>query len=580
MKAGCNNRWVRLRIWIALLTTVAGFSVIIARLFSLQVLSHEELAKKAERQHQKVILLEPARGNIYDRAGRELAVSIDMVSIYGFISSIDNIPYTIKRLSSVLGKDERNFQKIIKERTREGKNFTWLVRKVPPSMAEKVKALKIKGIGFVTESQRFYPKKHLLAHVLGLSGLDNRGLEGVELQYERYLRGDRESFLIERDALGKAVLASSLDHLGSFQGYNVALTIDEVVQYISEKELEEAIERTGAKGGAVIVMNPKTGEILSLALRPVFNPNNIDVYQPEERRNRVITDIYEPGSTFKVITAAAALQEKLTRPEEIIDCENGVIRIAGGAIHDPFPQRLLTFQDVIAKSSNIGIVKIGSRIGKEKFYRYIRSFGFGERTEIDLPGESQGLLRRVDKWSGRSLSTISIGQEIAVTPLQLITAVSAIANGGWLVRPYVVSEIKNPAGKAIRKTSPEIVRRVISSETSRMMTRALTKVTEKGGTAEKAAIPGYTVAGKTGTAQKIDPKTRKYSKDSFVSSFIGYVPAEDPAIVVLVMLDEPKGVSWGGSVAAPVFKNIAVQVLNYMGVPSQKDDKPLILAMN
>ncbi len=580
MKKGREDRWVRFRIWVILLVTVAAFSAILTRLFYLQVLRHGELAQKAERQHQKSVLLEPARGNIYDRAGRELAVSIDMVSIYGMISSIDNIPYTIKRLSSALGKEERDLQNILKERTKEGKNFVWLARKMPPSITEKVKTMKIKGIGYVTEGQRFYPKKHLSANVLGIAGLDNRGLEGVELRYDKYLRGDRESLLIERDALGKVVFANTFNHFGPFQGHNVVLTIDEVIQYISEKGLEEAIERSGARGGVIIVMNPKTGEILSLALKPGFNPNNIDFYKPEDRRNKAITDIYEPGSTFKVITAAAALEEKLVRPDDIINCENGVIRVAGSAIHDPFPQSLLTFQDVIVKSSNVGVVKVGLRIGEERFHRYVRSFGFGERTGIDLPGESQGILRSVDRWSRRSLSTISIGQEIAVTPLQLITAISAIANGGWLVRPYVVSEINDPAGRVIKKNSPEIVRRVISAGTSRTMTRILAKVTEKGGTAEKAAIPGYTVAGKTGTAQKIDPKTRKYSKDSFVSSFVGYAPAEDPAIAILVMIDEPKGVSWGGSVAAPVFRNIAGQVLNYLKIPPEKGNRALMLAMN
>lgn len=562
------------RVRLLILIFGVGFLFLGFRLFTLQVLEHGELERRAIRQHQRAIVLEGERGTIYDRRGRILATNLEVPSIYAVPASVQGSDQVGLELARVLESDLTS----VRRRLREDRNFVWVARKVTPERAKAISDLGIEGIGFVMESQRFYPNRHLMGHLLGFAGMDNQGLEGVELAYDSYLRGEKGWLWVERDALGETIFPSRLNYVSPSRGKDITLTIDGVIQYIAERELDRVVQQVSAASGSIIVINPKTGEILAMAVRPEFNPNIHSGHNPSEWRNRAITDSYEPGSTFKIVTAAAALEEKLVTPTERIDCEEGSFQASGEVFHDPVKEGVLTFSEVIQRSSNIGTIKVGMKVGAERLYRYSKAFGFGEKAGIDLLGETAGTLRPPNGWSKRSLASIAIGQEIAVTPIQLITAVSAIANGGRLMRPYLVSKITEHDGRVAQTIAPEIRRRVMSSETAQQLTQILEGATHKGGTGEKAALAAYTVAGKTGTAQKADSKTKAYSPDRFVSSFIGFVPAEDPEIAILVVVDEPKGVSWGGSVAAPVFKNVAEQTLVYLGRVSPTQERRLVVS--
>jgi len=567
---------VRKRILFVFFSVTIGFFLITLRLFIIMVLEHNHLTKKAERQHQKTVIIEPQRGTIYDRKGRELAISVDLESLYGIPSEMEDPDFVAAKLSSVLGMSHHSIEK----RLEGNKGFIWLDRKLDPEKVKKVKALSLntKEIGFITESKRFYPQRSLAGHLLGFVGMDNHGLEGIELAYERHLSGEKGWLILERDALGRYIFPPNHNYNPPSPGNNLILTIDGVIQYITEKELDKAMERWKAKSAIAIVMDPRTGEILAMGVRPEFNPNNIENYRPSEWRNRAITDLYEPGSTFKVISAAAALEEGLVKRGDLFDCSKGVIEVGGRLIHDVHKNGILTFSEVIQRSSNVGAIQIGMRLGKERFYKYIRAFGFGEKTGIDLPGEGSGKVREPGKWSGTSIGAISIGQEVSVTPLQLLRAVSAIANKGYLMRPYIISEIRDYEGRVIKGFSPQVVRRVVSEETSKRLTEILKLVVEEGGTGTKAAIEGNTVAGKTGTSQKIDPKTGTYSHERYVSSFVGFLPADDPKLSIIVVVDEPQGSIYGGSVAAPIFKEIAEQSLAYLRIPIMEGDQRVLIS--
>jgi cell division protein FtsI (penicillin-binding protein 3) len=557
------------RIALTLVFLTSGFLCVGGRLIALQVVEATDLSRRAERQHEKNVVLEGERGTIFDRQGRILATNVEVPSIYAIPSLIHDRGAVAPDLARVLPYDART----VLRRLEGNKNFVWIDRKVSPAVARSIMDLGIEGIGVLNESQRFYPKRNLMGHLLGFAGMDNHGLEGVELKYDPILRGEKGWAVVERDALGHSIFQKGLD---PSRGNDLVLTIDEVIQHIAETELDAVMEQTQAADASVIVMNPKTGEILAMAVRPEFNPNRVEFQHPDQWRNRAVTDPYEPGSTFKIITASAALEERVASPGDIFYCEEGRMAVAGGVIRDHEKEGFLTFREVIQKSSNIGMIKIAMRMKDEDLYRHIRAFGFGEKTGIDLEGEAAGTLRDPRSWSGRSLASISIGQEVAATPLQVITAVSAIANSGMLMRPYLVSAVRDADGRVIRTIGPEERRRAVSPETAGKMMSILEGTVAKTGTGEKAAIPGYQVAGKTGTAQKIDPVTKKYSMQDTVSSFIGIVPAEDPRIVVLVVVDSPKGVAWGGTVAAPVFKNVAEQVLRYLGVPPTTQERILL----
>lgn len=566
-------KWRRFKIISALM--VIGFFSVITKLAYLQIFKGEALAMKAERQVRQVVEVEGERGIIYDRALREVAVNIDMPSIYGIPYSIKDPRMVARKISNEVDIDSA----VLAKKLDNDRQFTWIRRRVSPDIVNKIEAMNLKGIGFIPETKRFYPKREMIGHILGFTDIDNRGIEGVEKYYEDSLRGREGTLVLERDARRRPVLTNTV--MDPLKGNDLILTIDEVIQHIMEKELSAAVDEHRASSGVGIVMDPHTGGILAMAVYPRFNPNTPDQYRSEQWRNRAITDIYEPGSTFKIVVASGVLEEGLISPNEIVhDGSGSLVFSGGGVIHDPHPaNKPMTFKDVIAHSSNVGTAKIGIRLGKERLYQYAKAFGFGEKTGIDLPGEARGIVRDPSAWSGRSLVTVSIGQEIGITPIQLITAMSAIANGGWLVRPRIVSEIRDGSG-SVKKMNPEIVRRVLSGNTSRKMMEILKEVVGREGTGKLAAMSGFSVAGKTGTAQKIDPETGRYSRDRFISSFVGFVPADSPEIAILVIVDEPKGVAWGGSVAAPVFKRVAEQALQYMHVTPENREQITIMAKN
>jgi cell division protein FtsI (penicillin-binding protein 3) len=559
-----------------------GFALVALRLVYLQVYQRAELADRAERQQERLVKLEPKRGTIYDRMGRELAVSLDVDSVYGVPSKIDNPRAVALQLSRILRESPR----VLERKLAGDKHFVWLSRKVEPAKARKVKDLDSSEVGLQAESRRFYPKKTLAGSMLGFTGMDNEGLEGLERAYDKTLRGTSGWVLAEKDAVGRTVFPGGpgFQYKLPKPGHDIMLTIDEVIQHIVEKELDAMLATARAKGGVCIVMNPKTGEVLALAVRTTsrsrqaFNPNEPQRYKPEEWRNRCVTDAFEPGSIFKPVLAAAALEEKVVHPLERFDCSAGKIQVADRVISDAHQNGVLTFTDVIAESSNVGTIKVALRLGKERFYKYITAFGFGRKTGVDIPGEIAGLVKDQRLWSGVSIGSIAIGQEIGVTPIQVAAAYCAFANGGTLLKPYIVAEIVDRDGGEGKKVQPQIVGRIITEETCAKVNKMLQRVVEAG-TGEKARPAGYTAAGKTGTAQKIDQKTGAYSKKDYVSSFVGFVPATAPRLVILVMVDSPEGVIYGGSVAAPVFKAVAEQSLAYLQVtPDDVGGRMLLVA--
>jgi cell division protein FtsI (penicillin-binding protein 3) len=550
------------------LLLVTGFVVVLVRLFNLQVLQAAELTVKADRQHRKSVSVEGARGTIYDRNGKVLAMNLDVPSVFGVPVSLENPAGVARDLARVLHirADE------IEGKLKQDRSFVWIARKLDPEQGRSLERLALEGIGTVMEGRRFYPKGPLLAHVLGFAGLDGQGLEGLERRYEPYLRGEKQMVVLQRDALGRTVFPKGVSDRAPDSGHGVVLTVDEVIQYIAEAELEQAIKATRAKGGIVIVMEPRTAAILALAVNPRFDPNAVRALSPDRWRNRAVSDIYEPGSTMKTFLAAAALEEKIMRPGSLIYGENGKMLVANTVIHDHEKAGWLTFAQVIQRSSNIGAVKVAMELNDGRLYRYLRAFGFGERTEIDLPGEIAGLVKSPQDWGRRSLASIAIGQEIGITALQLVTAVSAVANGGWLMKPHIVSEIRDAAGRTVARTTPVVRRRPISPETAHSLGLILEGAVTSG-TGTRAAVPGYRVAGKTGTAQKIDPATAAYSSTLVVGSFVGYAPVEDPRLAVVVVVDEPQIDAWGGMAAAPVFRKIVEQALPHLGVFTQEPPK-------
>jgi cell division protein FtsI (penicillin-binding protein 3) len=558
-----------------------GFALVALRLVYLQVYDRAELASRAERQQERLVKLAPKRGTIYDRMGRELAVSLDVDSVYGVPSKIEDPSEVARQLSRILHENPR----MLERKLAGDKHFVWLSRKVEPAEARKVKDLDSSEVGLQAESRRFYPNKALAGSVLGFTGMDNEGLEGLELAYDKTLHGVSGWVLAEKDAVGRTVFPGGpgFQYRLPKAGHDIILTIDEVIQHIVEKELDVALTKARARGGVCIVMNPGTAEVLALAVRTLtrtgqpFNPNEPQHYRPEEWRNRCVADAFEPGSIFKPVLAAAALEEKVVHPLERVDCSAGKIKVADRVISDAHQHGVLTFTDVIAESSNVGTIKVALRLGRERFYKYITAFGFGRKTGVDIPGEISGLVKDQRLWSGVSIGSIAIGQEIGVTPMQVAAAYCALANGGMLMKPYIVAEIVDRGGNEGKKFQPQAVGRVMSEETCAKVNKMLQRVVEAG-TGEKARPSGYTAAGKTGTAQKIDQRTGTYSKKYYVSSFAGFVPAGSPKLVILVMVDSPEGVIYGGSVAAPVFKSIAEQSLAYLQVtPDDMGDRMLLV---
>ena len=547
-----------------LFAVLAAWAVIvIARLVQIQLVRHGEYVIKAARQQERTLALQPVRGSIIDRNGRILAESIAAESIYADPQAIVDRGQTSKALASVtaLQMDARE----IATKLTSASGFVWIARQLPLETTAAVKALKLPGVYFLDEHRRSYPRAMLAANVVGYAGVDGEGLAGIEHSFDAQVRGRAGRVTLLRDARRGMYLVGGEGPNRPIDGNDVVLTIDSVVQFIAERALGRAVEQYHAAGGVAIVMDPRDGRILAMASNPSFDPNSYRDFSPDERRNRAVQDQYEPGSTFKIVTASAGLEEGVVTPSQILDCGDGFIQIGNTQIHEHGHNRygLITFEDVMVHSSNVGAIRVGLALGQERFYRYIRRFGFGERSGVALPGEAQGRVRRTEQWSQLSNASMSIGQEIGTTPLQVLSAIATVANGGLRVQPRIVEKVIDAKGNAIYTPPQAAPVRVISEKTAAVLNEILKTVVARG-TGVQAALAEHVVAGKTGTAQKAG---RGGYTDKVVASFGGYVPADRPQLAILVVVDEPKGSEYGGTVAAPAFKEIAESTLRYLNVP-------------
>lgn len=573
-----SRKWLKFRIATLLAFFLVLFIALGSRAFQLQILSSKALKALAEKQHTQALQLQPDRGIIFDRNGEKLAATIMADSVCADPSKIDNPGEVAKTLASVLSTDRA----LIQKKLSGTKNFCWIARRIAPEQAGRVQELGIDGIFIVKEPKRFYPSGELAGHLIGFVGVDASGLEGLELKYDQQLKGNPEKLLWTRDAKGKRLYPRvEKPKAAQKENYNLVLTIDSRIQHLVESNLKAAVKAKGAKGGFAIVMDPRTGEILALANEMGFDPNTFSTVNPAAGKNKAITDCFDPGSTFKPFLAAAALEEGVVKETDMFNCENGHYTIADRVIHEAQRKRhgVLSFREILKYSSNIGSVKVAEKLGKEKFYQYIRNFGFGVKTGIDLPGEVSGLLRPVENWTRVDAATIAFGQGISVTAIQLITALSAIANQGVLMKPFVVRGLMDRKGKLVQAYHPTAVRRVVSPETAKRLTHILTDVVgAEGGTGKHARIVNIAVAGKTGTSQKFDFARHVYSSERVKTSFMGFFPADDPQVAILVILDEPQRDRWGGVAAAPVFREIGEQLLTRFKTnirnPIQEEEKP------
>lgn len=561
MKVSEKNR-INTRIYVVSAIFAFCFFIITLRAFQLQIIEGKSLKEKAKREYIDEITVTSKRGTIFDRNGKELAVSIDAKSIYARPFMIEDKENVSAILSKFLGDSEKEILK----RLRRKKSFVWIKRRIPEDVAEKLMALKIKGIGAIGEARRYYPAKEIAAHLIGFVGVDEQGLEGIERRYDEVLRGRKYKLIELKDALGRPFCIKTIIQETT---KNLILTIDREIQFKVQKELKAAVEREGARSGQAIILDPYKGEVLAMAVYPEFNPNLFWKYKPSFWRNRVITDCYEPGSVIKPFLVAAAIEEGVVTSDTVIFCENGSYKVADHIFHDLKRYGDLKVSEIIMVSSNIGAIKIGEMLGYQKFCDYLRRFGFGKKTGIDLIGERTGWIREVPESRPVDQRAIFFGQGISVTSIQLATAMAAIANGGLLLRPYVVKKIVDSEGNVLKERKPRIIRRVISEDTAKKVKRMMELVVKKG-TGRLAMIEGFSVAGKTGTAQKVDPKTGRYSQKKYVSIFIGFVPVERPKILALVLLDEPKGIPYGGVVCAPVFRRIVKWTLAYLGISPKR----------
>lgn len=563
----------------------AGLFIMIGiRVIFLQTVQGPWLSKKAANQYEKSVIIRGKRGIIFDAAHREMAVSIQATSLAAYPGRIKNKDEAARKLSNILKIHFKN----LRRKLETGRSFVWLKRQATPRQVQAVKALNLKGIGFIPEFNRFYPNKSLGAQVLGFSGIDGRGLEGLEFYYNAYLKGSERKIRVLTDALGRQFDTGQKDaqtnatqtNANGLGGNNIILTIDGNIQYITETALEEAAKEYNAESGIAIVMAPATGAILAMAHYPFFNPNAFNSFSRDRWRNRSITDSFEPGSTMKIFSAAAALNSGICDPNTIFYCENGEYRIGRNIIHDTKPHGWLSVQQIIKVSSNIGTVKVAEKVGGRSLYNLFKKFGFGNKTGVDCPGESTGSLSFYNNWSNIDKGAISFGQGVSVSALQLTSAAAAIANDGILMKPYLVQAITDQNGRLIQNFSPQKIHQVISARTARDLKRIMETVMTEGGTGVLAALEGYTVCGKTGTAQKVSTHGG-YSKDKYIASFLGFAPAKQPEIVVLVMLDEPKKEHYGGIVAGPAFKKIAHQTLQYLNLaPLRQKKHQRVLAEN
>ena len=553
------------RIRKVLYALLIAFALLGVRLVFVQMGAAKPLSDIASSQYRMAVSLLPKRGVIYDRNLKELAVTINLNSVFAEPSRVKDKENASYKLANVLGvSQDEIYRKLSQE-----KGFAWLKRKVSPDTAVKVRALNIKGIDFIKEPQRAYPNGVIASHVMGFTDMDNNGLEGLELRFDKYLKGVIGYRYAVRDAKQREVPGYDYKELQPVDGDNMVLTIDSRIQSIAERELEKGYDKYNAKGACIIVMDPFTGDILALANRPSYDPNNAKTSPIDYRRNRAICDYFEPGSSFKIVAASSLLEEKAIKPSDKFFCENGEYKWCGHTYHDHTPHGWLAFSDVIKYSSNIGTMKAAQKLGKDKLYKYIKKFGFGNKTGIELPGEVSGVTTHPITWSKLSLCSISMGQEVTVTALQLACAMSVIANGGSLVKPRIVSRIQDSSGHILEKFESKKPQKVISEETAKEMRDILRGVVDDG-TATLAEVDGYFPAGKTGTGQKIEPNGT-YSHSKFTASFIGFAPYDNPKFIVAVIMDEPRPSYYGGVVCTPVFKRVTAELMSYYKIwPKEK----------
>jgi len=562
--AANTHRNSKLRLYMLASVLVLWCGGICLRLVYLQIFRYGTFIQRAQHQQQRTFEVSAPRGIIYDRNGRELAMSIAVDSVFAVPTEMPDLAGTLSLISKITKTDPRE----LLAHCQAARTFCWVARRTDADTAQRIRALNLRGIYFQKEAKRFYPKGDLAAQIIGYVGMDDSGLSGIEREFDDELRGQPGEMLISVDARRK--------WFGSVEkqpesGHNVVLTIDQEIQYIAERELDAAMQQNHAISGTVVVENPHTGEILALANRPTFNPNFSDEITPAKLKNHAISDVYEPGSTFKLVTISAAVDQGLARPDELIDCQHGSIVLFGHRIHDWHPWGVMPVSDVLAHSSDVGAIKIALRLGDERMYKYIRDFGFGQRTGIELPGETRGMTKPLSRWSKISIGAIAMGQEIGISAVQLAAMVSSVADDGELVGPRIV------AGETQSREAPQTVtfhpvdeRRVVSTQTAAEMRQMMQGVVLRG-TGRKAILDGYSSAGKTGTAQKFDPITHKYSHTNFFASFAGFAPINNPAITVVVIFDSPIAPTImqreGGWAAAPVFNRIAQQTLEYLHTP-------------
>lgn len=549
------------RITFLFILFIIFYFLLIYRLYNIQVIQSNKFEEIAQQEHLTSFSIEGERGNIYDRNLKKLVVNVDVQSLFAIPPKIENPREAALKISLILNLETKE----VLDKLNQKRPFVWIKRKLNETEVEEIKKLNLEGLDFLKESKRFYPQKYLASNLMGFVGIDNQGLEGLELFFDQELKGLPGLVVLERDASGDEIPLSIKELNTHRDGNSIVLTIDEVIQYITEEALDKAFQKYKAKAGVAIVVEPKTGEVLAIAVRPSYDPNYFNKYALDLWRNLAITNTYEPGSTFKIVTIATALEEGLAKLDDQFYCK-GWTNYNGHIFHDIHQHGSQNLTDIVKNSCNIGVIQVGTRLEQKVFEKSIRRFGFGTLTEINLPGEVNGLIRSSKDWSKISLASISIGQEISVTPIQLIMAISAIANRGTLMKPLIVKEILDSNQNSVKVFKPKPVRQVVSVETALTMTKILEQVVIDG-TGMEAKLDEYQVAGKTGTGQIFDFATGKYSNSAYTSFFVGYVPAENPKISILILLDQPKGSYYGGTVAAPVFKEIASKVLSYLSIP-------------
>ena len=560
------------RLLTVLVAIILCFLAVLGRVFYLQILKADYYTDKAKSQHERIVTLEPRRGRILDKNGRILAVSIQLKSLFAKPGQIDSPTRAARLLSPILNTP---YHKLLIE-LKSKSNFVWIKRKLPPDQTKQIQKLNLSGIGFIEEFRRFYPNGNFAGQLLGYTGIDSQGLEGVENKYESLLAGKPAAYIVEKEGMYRTVPLSNIPKIIPDQ-YALHLTIDSTIQHFAEKALRDGVIKTRADRGNVIALHSKTGAILAMASYPGFDPNRYQQYSRALQLNRATTSGYEPGSTFKMVTIAAALNEGMISPDQEFFCENGKYKIGRNLVRDTSPHGIMTLKQVLKKSSNICAAKIGMSMSPAKFHEYILRFGFGQRPNSGVAAEASGRVISPKKWQTIDHANISFGQAILVSPLQMVSAANVFANEGQWVPPYIVEhlrdnngkklqEIKDNNGKLIQSFGKGVRSAVVEASVAALVKEYLVSVTQQGGTAEQAAIKGYQIAGKTGTSQIYDQQMGRYSNTRYIASFVGFAPASEPLVTVLVVVEQPRTSYYGGSVAAPIFKEIVQRTLLFEDV--------------